>query len=426
MNILHIVHGYPPSIGGSQWLVKSISEELVNRYHDEVTVFTTVAYNTEYFWNSNEPAMSPCIEVINGVTVRRFPVFNRLGTLRALIANIAYRLRLPYNDHLRTLQNGPLIFGLKQAVAQSKVDIILATAFPLMHMYDAVAGARQGGIPIVLLGAIHTANAWGYDRPMIYRAIQQANAYIAHTTFERDHLIQHGINARKIAVIGAGVTANRFISANGSSLREKYGWEQAPVVATIGKQSFRKRFDVLVAAMCHIWREHPEVHLLIAGGRSVYTPILESLIADLPPEQRAQVTLYGDFTEEEKSKILSACDIFVLPSGEESFGIAFIEAWACGKPVIGSRIGAIPAVIAEGQDGLLATYGDANDLAGAILELIENPQRRLQLGKTGQNKVLQNYTWETITSRLREVYIKTIATSTKNSLCHPHNKKSAL
>ena len=185
MRILHVVHGYPPSTGGSQWLTKNLSEQLVSRYRDAVTVFTTVAYNMEYFWHSNEPAMPAGTEEINGVTVRRFAVFNRLNVLRMLIAGVAYRLRLPYNDLLRTVYNGPLIFGMTQAVANSKADVVFATAFPLMHMYYALAGAQRAGIPIVFLGAIHTADTWGYDRKMIYRAIQQADAYIALTGFER-------------------------------------------------------------------------------------------------------------------------------------------------------------------------------------------------------------------------------------------------
>ena len=82
MRILHVVHGYPPSVGGSQLLVQHLSEQLVTRYGDRVTVFTTTARNVEMFWNPREPALPAGTEVINGVTVRRFPVFNRLNTLR--------------------------------------------------------------------------------------------------------------------------------------------------------------------------------------------------------------------------------------------------------------------------------------------------------------------------------------------------------
>jgi len=121
MRILHVVHGYPPSMGGSQWLVKNLSEQLVSRHRDEVSVFTTVAYRMEHFWRSGAPAMPAGEQEINGVTVRRFPVFNRLNALRWFSAGVAYRLRLPYNDWLRTMYTGPLICGMAQAIAVAVV-----------------------------------------------------------------------------------------------------------------------------------------------------------------------------------------------------------------------------------------------------------------------------------------------------------------
>lgn len=409
MKILHVVHGYPPSMGGSQLLIKNLSERLVSHYGDRVTVFTTTAYHMELFWRSDVPAMPAGTQEVNGVTVRRFPVFNRFGTLRMLLAHGARRLHLPYNDWLRTIYNGPLIFGMTQAIAERDVDVVCSTAFPLLHMYYALEGARRAGKPVVFLGAIHMADEWGYDRKMIYRAIQQVDAYIAYTAFERDYLIARGIPPDRITVIGAGVDASALAGADGMVVRNRYGWGNAPVVAIIAKQTARKRFDVLFQAMRQVWAVYPCVRLLIAGGRTPYSRRINAAVLALPPEQKARVTVVGDFSEEEKAQLIAACDIFVLPSGYESFGIAFVEAWACGKPVIGARIGAIPSVIDEGCDGLLVNYGDAGDLARAILELLADPARRLHMGQAGQSKVLQNYTWEIVADRVRAVYTRVIA-----------------
>jgi len=118
--------------------------------------------------------------------------------------------------------------------------------------------------------------------------------------------------------------------------------------------------------------------------------------------------MVNDFSDEEKPNLLASCDVFALPSGEESFGIAFVEAWACGKPVIGARSGAIPAVIDEGRDGLLADYQDADDLAQAILKLLADPQLRARMGEAGRRKVLENYTWEIVANRVRRMYAEAI------------------
>lgn len=404
MKILHVVHGYPPSIGGSQELVKNLSEQLTSSYQDDVTVFTTVAYNMEYFWGDPGPVMPQGVKVVNGVTVQRFPVFNRLRLLRMLSASIATRLNLPYNDWLRTIHNGPIIPGLTKAVATSQADIVLAMAFPLLHMYYALEGAKRAGIPIIFMGAIHTTDRWGYDRKMIYQAIREADAYIALTTFERNYLVERGITPDKITVAGGGVDITPYLKADGQTARNQYGLGDDPVVAIIGKQNARKRFDLLLAAMPRVWAAYPRVRLLIAGGQGSYSEQIGRIINDLPEKQQAQVTLLSDFPEADKPALLAACDLFVLPSGEESFGIAFIEAWAGKKPVIGAKIGAVPSVIDEGVDGLLYTYEDPASLAQTILYLLEHPQEGARMGAAGHRKVLENYTWPIMAGRVRSVY----------------------
>ena len=409
MKILHVVQAYHPAIGGSEWLTKNLSEHLVSRYGDEVTVFTTNAYKPEVFWRTKGPLMPPGVEKINGVTVRRFRVLNGLQLLRMLLAHGARRLNLPYNDWLRTIQTGPLIFDMTKAIANSSADVVFATAFPFLHMYYALAGARRAGIPIVFLGSIHAADEWSYDRKMIYQAIQQVDAYVALTTFERDYLIQRGICPDKITVIGGGVDASAFVNADGAAVRKQCGWGNGPVVAVLARQSALKHLDILLQAMPKVWAVHPGAHLMMAGARTSYSPQIDRMIDALPPEQRAQVTVINDFPEDEKPNLLAACDLLAHPSGNESFGIALIEAWACGKPVIGVRVGAIFSVIDEGQDGLLVEYLDPDSMAQAILELLADPSRRARMGEAGRRKVLDNYTWEIVTNQLRAVYSEVIS-----------------
>jgi glycosyltransferase involved in cell wall biosynthesis len=409
MRILHVVQCYHPAIGGSEWLTRNFSEHLASRHGDEVTVFTSNAYKTEAFWRAGGSFMPLGVEKISGVTVRRFKVFSGLRLLRRLLAQGSYRLNLPYNDWLRTIQTGPLIFDMPGAIASSGAEVVFATAFPFLHMYYALAGARRAGIPAVFLGAIHAADAWGYDRRMIYQAIQKVDAYVAHTTFERDYLIRRGIQPGKITVIGGGVDAGAFADADGTGVRKQYRLEDTPVIGIVARQSALKRLDILLRAMPKVWYIYPSAHLLMAGARTSHSVQIDGMINALPPEQKAQVTVINDFPEEEKPDLLAACDLVAHPSGNESFGIAFIEAWACGKPVIGARVGAIPAVIDDGRDGLLFSHPDPDSLAQAILELLADPSRRTRMGKAGQKKVLENYTWEIVTDRLRAVYAEAIS-----------------
>jgi len=405
MKILHVVHAYPPSKGGSQQLTARLSEELVARYGDQVTVFTTVARNIDYFWGGDPTALPVGVEVINGVSVRRFPVFNRLNRLRWFASGVGYRLKLPFNDYLRSWETGPFVPGLGRAIRESGAEVIFATAFPLWHMFITLRAAKAAGIPLVFLGALHLDDAWGYDRPMILRAIQQADAYIAHTEYERDYLLQKGvISADKIHIIGGGVDLEPYIHADGTEARRSYGWGDAPVILALGKHVERKRFDLLLEAMRIVWQSQPTARVVIAGGRTQYSATLEALIRALPESTRRNVTLISDFADSQKAELLAASDIFVLPSGHESFGIALVEAWAARKPVIGAHSGAIPAVIDEGQDGLLFEFPEAESLAAALLQLLNHPEQRIELGAAGLSKVHKQYTWEKVVAQVREVY----------------------
>jgi len=404
MKCLHVVHTYSPAIGGTQWLFKNISERLVSQYGDEVTVFTTTAYTNRLFWDPREPSLPAGEELVNGVRVRRFPVFNRLNWLRLNAARVAHKLRLPGEDWLRGLYFGPIVPGLARAVATSGADVVVASAFPLLHMHAALRGGHRAELPVVFAGALHPSDLWGFDRPMIYRTIRQVDAYIAYTGYERDYLLNRGILSERVAVIGPGVDAEAFARADGNAVRSRYGWGDAPVVALVGQQAEHKRIDLMLAAMRRVWQVLPDARLLIAGARTPYSVHVDELLDDLPSEQREAVSIVNDFREADKPALICACDLLVLPSSHESFGIVFLEAWACGKPVVGARVGAIPSVIDAGVDGLLARYGDDGDWARAIVELLSDPARRARMGEAGRKKVLAHYTWDVVTASFRSVY----------------------
>ena len=408
MKILHVVHGYTPAVGGTQWMIQNISERLVADYGDEVTVFTTVAYSNAYFWDRKQPAMAPGVARINGVTVRRFPVFNRLGWLRLNIARVAYKLRLPGEDWLRGFYFGPLIRGMTQAVAESGADVVMASAFPLLHMHYALWGGERADIPVALFGALHPVDKWCFDRPMIDDAIRRCAAYVACTGFEREYLAGRGVAPDKVTVVGGGVDQDFYQGADGTTARRRYGWGDAPIVGTVAQHLPHKRIDLLIRAMPEVWERFPEALLLVAGKRTDYSSQLERLVQAYSPRQQAQIFMVSGFSEREKADLFDACDVFVLPSSHEAFGIVFAEAWACGKPVIGSRIGAVPWVIDEGVDGLLVRYDDPNDLACAINALLADPARRERMGQAGLRKVERHYTWDIITARVRDLYQRII------------------
>lgn len=409
MKVLHVVHGYPPALGGTQTLMARLSEGLVARHGDEVTVLTTNALSNEHFRQQDPRTLPPGASRIGGVAVRRFPVFNRGSRLRLALANLAYRWRLPGNDWARALHDGPLVPGLARAVARADADLVCAASFPLLHMHAALRGGHRGGRPVVLVTGLHAEDVWGFDRPMIYRAARRAAACVAYTAAERRYLAERGVPASRVAVIGGGVDPQPPPPEAGAAWRRRHHLADRPLAAFLGKQAPHKEIDTLLAAMPRVWERLPDACLAIAGEPTAHSPRLRALARALPGDRRAQVLFFDAPDDAERAALLAACDLLVLPSRHESFGLVFLEAWVCGKPVIGARLAAVADVIDDGRDGLLAPVGRPDALAAALVQLLTDPDLGNRLGAAGRRKALDRYTWDHVVDRFRALYARLLA-----------------
>lgn len=405
MKILQVVQGYQPARGGTEWLVQRVSEELVRGHGDEVTVFTTNCYNGEGFWNPSRPRMATGVSEINGVRVERFAVRARLSQALRPLQKLFFSLGLPGHDWMRTWFGGPVIPGLRGKVAATEADVVSAASFPLLHMFDALAGARRSGRPAVLTGCIHPLDLWGFGRANILEAIRACDHYIALTEYEREYLAARGIAEGKISVAGVGVDPQPFEAADLRAARRELGVpEDGPVIGFIGQIGKHKGIDTLLKAMPAVWEAVPAAHLLIAGSRAQYGEQLDRVVYNWPLDYQKQTKLVFNFEEAQKANLFAATDIFAYPSGYESFGISYLEAWAAGKPVIGTWNGAIRTVVDSGRDGLLVKFGEAEALAEALITLLRNPGWAQEMGRAGRAKVHRSFTWQKVAARFREAF----------------------
>jgi glycosyltransferase involved in cell wall biosynthesis len=409
LRILHVVQGYAPAVGGSERVMQRLSEELVAGYGDHITIFTTDCRSAEAFPRPSFPRLARGWETLHGVEIRRFAVLRNLGPWLGPLQKAAFRAGLPFNDHLRTWYAGPIIPGLAREVRRFDADIVAATSFPLRHMYQALRGAHDAGRPCVLIGGLHPDDRWGYDRPMIHRAIRRADQYVAYTQFEAKHVVERGAPPERVEVIGVGVDPDEFAGADPAPLRRELGIGDAPVVGFVGQLGVHKGIEHLVAAMQIVWQRHPRARLLIAGARTVFSDQVEAMVGRLPADVRDRVLLRFDFSEDDKPRLVSLVDVIAYPSQYESYGIAFLEAWAAGKPVIGCRCGAVAEVVHDESDGLLVPYADPRTLAAAIGALLDDPARARALGEAGRRRVQAAHSWRAVAARFRDTYVRTLA-----------------
>lgn len=408
MKVLHLVHAYYPAIGGSEYLIQQVSEYLANRVGDDVSIFTTFAYNSSLFTN---PATQPMgeervEEVIKNVKIRRFPVINRCAKLLYIIQYILYRIRFPGNGFLRMLYYGPISPEMKKKVRNFKADMIVSAPFPLNHMNYGFK--NRGKAPVILVGCCHTSDKHGFHNPRILKLIKMADGYIALTPHEKDYLVNKwAIDATKIEVIGVGIDIPKP-KANSNQIREAAGFGlKDPVIAFVGQHGLHKGIKTLIEAMPLVWRKFPDARLIIAGGTTPFTESFKRLAT--------QIELYGNrihffdnVNEDHKYEIIETCDIFASPSGLESFGITILEAWMKKKPVVACNIEVTRHLIQDGETGFLVEYENTSQLVETLIRLIEDPNLRKKAGEKGYEQVKKKFTKEIIGKKYRDFYDKIV------------------
>ncbi len=403
MNILHVTQNYSPSAGGPQYTMKHLSEKLVDYYSDKVEVCTTDSlYNPE---SDLYEKVTPDNEIMNGVLIRRLP-FNRwhypLIRYSGKVVGKVFNAPLPNAiTKLRWALDSPAI---NKAMRDSAADVVMATTINYdFCTYPLWRNKTKNPKPFVLYGALHLHKPLAYNHLALVKA-RACDCYIANTDFEKQTLLNNGVVAEKITTIGTGISLEDYEcnENNIAQFRLAQGIEKDDcVLGFVGRLVKGKGVAILLDAIRRMQAAHPNLKLLLAGGTTDFVPIIEKAIS----EEKLPIILIKDFADEAKPLIFNSIDVFVLPSQSESFGVVFLEAWACRKPVIGTRMGATESLLDHGIDSLLFKGNDVDDLCEQLEVLIGDKPLRNMMGEKGYQKVLAKFTWPTIVAAYRNAYL---------------------
>jgi len=167
------------------------------------------------------------------------------------------------------------------------------------------------------------------------------------------------------------------------------------VILTVARQYPRKNTATLLAAMAKLTDKLSAAKLRVVGdGPELASLMAQSRRLDLGD----RVTFLGTVTDAELQREYRHADLFCLPSRQEGFGIAFLEAMAAGLPVVAANAGAVPELVQDQHTGLLVDPNDPNALAAALAELLGNPVRRAQMGQAAKQRAKQ-YHWPQVAAR---------------------------
>jgi len=118
--------------------------------------------------------------------------------------------------------------------------------------------------------------------------------------------------------------------------------------------------------------------------------------------------LEGYVDKERLQQLYRDADIFVMPSREEGFGMALTEALATSTPAVGSQVGGIPLQIDDGYNGRLFEKGDSSELAAHVTELVEDEQKRIEMGENARKKIETEFTWQSVAEQYLALYRNSI------------------
>lgn len=209
----------------------------------------------------------------------------------------------------------------------------------------------------------------------------------------------------KIEVIYNGVDTNKFNRDEVARevVREELGIDaDTSLVGMLGILVPLKGHTIMLRAFKRICKNHPKAKLLIAGKivDESYREQLERLVRDLKLTDR--VIFAGERSD--VNAILSALDIFVLPSEREGFSRALLEAMSCSVPIIATEVGGNIEAIVEGETGLLVDYGNVVTLANAVTYILNDPDRAKRIGISARKRAVDLFSITKHVSEIEELY----------------------
>ena len=241
----------------------------------------------------------------------------------------------------------------------------------------ALVAQRSLGVPYVLVA--HGIDAWRITKASRRRALQKADLTLAVSNYTRDRLIHDvGLDARRVKILPNTFAAEKFaIAPKSPQLLRRYGLQpDAPVILTVcrlAETECYKGYDQIIKAMPEIMRFVPNARYLLVGKGSD-RPRIEKLIAESGVQDA--VILAGFVPDEEIAEHYNLCDIFAMPSRAEGFGIVFLEALACGKPVLAGNKDGSRDALADGELGLLVDPDDTAEIAAEIIRVLRREHWR--------------------------------------------------
>jgi phosphatidylinositol alpha-1,6-mannosyltransferase len=319
------------------------------------------------------------------------------------------RLRSPFKDGLfaRFIQLGLFFVA---AVYQLRNNNVVAVWCG--HVYLSPIGFvlnRLFGIPyfMMMYGGEERVYLNSRLKALVFKPLVRHAAFLCGCSkYVKEQIDKNWEYQGPVHVVHPGVETDKYYP--NESNNHDHDVDRGFVLLTVGTLVKRKGHDKVIEALASLREGIPNIKYLIAGSG----PELERLehLAYQDNGLDSIVEFLGFVDDADMPAYYNLADVFIMPSrmtgdsrGTEGFGIVYLEANACGKPVIGGNSGGIPDAVVDGETGMLVDPDDVEDIARAIRWFYDNPDQARRMGAAGRERALGEFQWSTIAGRFNEI-----------------------
>jgi len=245
-------------------------------------------------------------------------------------------------------------------------------------------------------------------RAVLRWTLSQADWLIANSKATQVQMERLGQDPARIRVIHPPVEYERFHpEVDPTPIRVRHAVGDAPIILTVARLVEKKGIDSVLRALPSVLHAVPEVRYLIIGDGPLRLQ-LQALAKELGVAKHVLFVGAVEHNDPDLPRYYSACDVYVMPSrplpshGEvESFGMVYLEAGACGKPVVAGRGGGVEEAVEDGVTGLLVDPLDVNEIANAIVRVLEDEELARRLGENGRKRAMRQPDWALLGALIR-------------------------
>jgi glycosyltransferase involved in cell wall biosynthesis len=298
---------------------------------------------------------------------------------------------------------------LSMLVIKKLVSLMRQNEIHIIHTHDlrsnfvGYMAGKIGRIPVVT-----SVHGW-IEKSFKFRIhnfadkilVRFFNRIIVNSEFLRKHLSQFKIPDKKISTVYNTVDVLNFErDVNPEETRKELGIDPGSIViGTVGRLNTEKGHKYLLEAARDVLTSFPETVFLIVGKGP-----LERELKDFARKAKISPNVLFTGFYQDLRKVLNVIDLFVVPSLSEALPLSLLEAMAARKPVISTNVGGIPEVVKTGETGIVVNSGAADELAQALITLLENKDKARELAKNGQELIREQFSTQAVTKKLEAIY----------------------